>query len=63
MTRVAYGLSLSAFHSIGPLIILEEFNKIVLLGIMSDVYLDDLSTRSGNCNETTGINHSGSFAC
>ena len=46
MTRVTYGIASSAFHSVRPLQVLAEdvTDKNVQLGIMKDMYLDDLLT-------------------
>ena len=47
MTRITYRKSLAAFPSVRPLIsLVEELNKNVQLGIMSDVYVDDFWTRA-----------------
>ena len=48
MTRGTYGIASSAFHSFRPLQVLAEdvTDKKVQLGIMTDMYVEDLMTRA-----------------
>ena len=50
MTRVTYRIASSAFHSVRPLQVLAEdvTDKNVQLGIMTDMYVDDLLTGAPN---------------
>ena len=60
MTRVAYGIALSAFHSVRPLQVLAEdvTDKNVQLSIMTDMYVDDLLTRSPDLGSAINVQDS-----
>ena len=63
MTRVTYGITSSAFHSIRPLQVLAEdvTDKIVQLGIttdMYDMYVDDLLTRAPDLESAMNLQDS-----